>query len=93
MTVQLPRIRINKTAFFTIALSVVYGHGALGANVAKRDASLAYIFTSTPRYEPKAWLAGRARFPQGAHLVAVEAGTLRQLAQGICPCSVTVAVL
>jgi Hydrazine synthase alpha subunit middle domain len=82
LTVQPPGIRINKTAFFTIALSVVCGHGALGANVAKRDASLAYIFTSTPRYEPKAWLAGRARFPQGARLVVVEGGTLRQLAPG-----------
>lgn len=77
---QPPGIRINKTAFFTIALSVVCGHGALGANVAKRDASLAYIFTSTPRYEPKAWLGGRDRFPLGAHLVAVEGGSLRQLA-------------
>lgn len=77
---QPPGIRINKTAFFTIALSVVCGHGALGANVAKRDASLAYIFTSTPRYERKAWLGGRDRFPLGAHLVAVEGGTLRQLA-------------
>jgi hypothetical protein len=78
--VQAFEIRINRTAFFTIAISVVSGYGALGANVAKRDASLAYIFTTTPRYEAKAWLGGGDRFPLGAHLLAVERGTLRQLA-------------
>jgi hypothetical protein len=82
VAVQQPGIRINDTAFFTIAILLVSGHGALGANVAKRDASLAYIFTSTPRYEPKAWLDGRDRFPLGAKLVAIEGGTLRQLASG-----------
>jgi hypothetical protein len=78
----MPGIRSNKTAFFAIALLVVSGYGALGANVAKRDASLAFIFTSTPRYEPKAWLGGHDRFPLGAKLVALEGGTLRQLASG-----------
>src|SRR5215469_3046328 len=51
-------------------------------NAAKRDPSLAYVFTAAPQYEPKAWLDGRDRFPEGAKLVAVIGGMVRILAPG-----------
>ena len=76
------KLRINRAAFLTIAMAVAGCDGALCATVAKRDASLAYVFTATPRYEAKAWLEGRDRFPFGAKLVAVVGGMLRLLAPG-----------
>jgi Hydrazine synthase alpha subunit middle domain len=75
------KLRINRASFLTIAMAVGCD-GALCATVAKRDASLAYVFTATPRYEAKAWLEGRDRFPFGAKLVAVVGGMLRLLAPG-----------
>jgi Hydrazine synthase alpha subunit middle domain len=84
--VQPNGIRIKRIAFFALVAIVVPGNGALGAtapgHVAKRDASLSYVFTSTPQYEAKAWVDGRDRFPLGAKLVAVEGGIVRLLAPG-----------
>jgi len=40
------------------------------------------VFTAAPQYEPKAWLDGRDRFPEGAKLVAVIGGMVRILAPG-----------
>jgi len=41
-----------------------------------------YLFTSAPRYEPQAWLAGRDRFPSGAVLTFVSGQRRRPLAPG-----------
>ena len=79
-------IRIKRTAFFTLTAAILSRYGAFGAaapnHVAKRDTSLAYVFTIAQQYEAKAWLEGRDRFPAGARLVAIEGGMLRLLAPG-----------
>jgi hypothetical protein len=41
-----------------------------------------YLFTRTPQYDPKAWLAGRDRFPEGATLLLVGDHKCRILAPG-----------
>lgn len=76
------KIRITRAAFLIMGVSAVYPCGALCATVAKRDASLAYVFTAAPGYEPTAWVDGRERFPVGAKLIAVVGGMARLLAPG-----------
>ena len=41
-----------------------------------------YIFTEAPRYEPRAWLEGRDRFPEGAALTFVSSGSRRPVVPG-----------
>jgi len=50
---------------------------------AGRAALPAYVFTLAPRYEPKAWLGGRDRFPAGAALMFVSGQTRRKVASGL----------
>lgn len=42
----------------------------------------AYIFTETPRYEPKAWMEGRDRFPSGATLRFSTGASARPVVSG-----------
>ena len=42
----------------------------------------AYVFNIAGRYEPKAWMAGRERFPAGASLILVRSGKRRAVAPG-----------
>jgi hypothetical protein len=80
-----PIIKTNR-AVLGMVLSALSLAGALCAatpiSEAKRDPSVAYIFTLAPQYDAKAWLAGRDRFPRGARLVAVVGGRVRFLAPG-----------
>ena len=41
---------------------------ALSAAVVNKADAVAYIFTEAPRYDAKAWMGGRDRFPAGAAL-------------------------
>jgi len=41
-----------------------------------------YLFTSAPRYDAQAWLAGRDRFPSGATLILVSGQKRRPLVSG-----------
>lgn len=41
-----------------------------------------YIFTDAPRYEPRAWLEGRDRFPDGAALTFASSGSRRPVVPG-----------
>jgi len=41
---------------------------ALGAAVVNKTDAVTYIFTDVPRYDAKAWMEGRDRFPAGAAL-------------------------
>jgi hypothetical protein len=61
--------------------SAILGAG-FGATGGLPEAQLSYIFTQTPRYEPKAWLQDRDRFPEGASLVLVEGSMIHLLAPG-----------
>jgi hypothetical protein len=64
-------------------LGVVALAGAVvWAAVADAPAVPAYVFTSAPRYDPQAWLAGRDRFPSGATLTLVSGGKRRALVAG-----------
>jgi Hydrazine synthase alpha subunit middle domain len=80
------KIRINRAFLLSMALAALCLPGALCAtappDAAKRDPSLAYIYTLAPQYDAKAWLDGRDRFPQGAKLVAVMGGMVRLLVPG-----------
>ena len=42
----------------------------------------AYIFTEAPRYEPRAWMEGRDRYPDGARLMFEENGSRRPVVPG-----------
>ena len=73
-------LRRNRVFFIAIGLGSVIlavGFGATGDLPRPR---LSYIFTETPRYEPKAWLENRDRFPEGATLILVEGEMIRRLA-------------
>ena len=70
-------------ALVTITLGSAIPGVGFGATVGEPNASLTYIFTETPRYEPKAWLEDRDRFPEGAHLILVEGDMIRLLAPGL----------
>ncbi|MBZ5577264.1 MAG: hypothetical protein LAP40_11950 [Acidobacteriia bacterium] len=63
--------------FAALALGAAFS--ATGGN---SEAGLNYVFTETTRYEPKAWLEGRDRFPSGATLKLVLGETRRALAPG-----------
>jgi hypothetical protein len=52
------------------------------AAVADAPAIPPYVFTSAPRYDPEAWLAGRDRFPSGATLTLVSEQKRRPLVSG-----------
>ena len=69
-------------AFVAIGLGSVILSAAFSATVGKSSRPLTYIFTETPRYDPKAWLEGRERFPEGANLVVVEGPMIHRLAPG-----------
>jgi hypothetical protein len=43
---------------------------------------LTFLYTAAPRYEPAAWNQGGERFPEGARLVLMTAGTRRDVAPG-----------
>jgi len=62
--------------------SAVLAAAADWAAVARAPDIPPYIFTSAPRYEPQAWLAGHERFPSGAALSFVSGDTRRLLAGG-----------
>ena len=64
----------------TMGLATVLFGAGFGATVGKPDANLTYVFTETPRYDPRAWTEGRDRFPSGATLILVTGLTLRGLA-------------
>lgn len=78
--------QLNRAVLLGTALSAVLLAAALGAPAgvfdAKRDASLAYIYTSAPYYDSKAWLDGHDRFPRGARLMVVRRGMARLLVPG-----------
>lgn len=64
----------------SLALSLVCA-ACLGA-VVRPAAPVSYIFTRTARYEPRAWVAGAERFPEGATLMVVAGGTRRPVSPG-----------
>ena len=70
-------------ALVTIALGAGILGAGFGATVEGRSGSLTYVFTQTPRYEPTAWLQGRERFPESAHLILVDGTMIRPLAPGL----------
>ncbi len=76
------KLRINRLVFITVSLGCAILGAGFGADGGKPDTALAYVFTETPRYEPKAWLEGRDRFPAGATLKLVLGQTRRVLAPG-----------
>lgn len=47
-----------------------------------RDRALTIVYTRAQRYEPRAWVDGRERFPNGASLQIVSAGITRPLVPG-----------
>ena len=48
-----------------------------------RDTSLTIVYTQTMRYEPRAWVQGRERFPKGASLQILSGGIKRALVPGL----------
>lgn len=80
--VQIRKLRRNRVVFVAIGLGSAILAAGFGATGGQTRAPLSYIFTQTPRYEPKAWLQDRERFPEGAALVLVEGGMIHLLAPG-----------
>ena len=74
--------RIDQRVLVTAGAAIALMSGALGATVGNPHIGVAYIFTEAPRYEPKAWIEGHDRFPEGATLQLVEAQKCRVLAPG-----------
>jgi len=70
-------------ALVTIVLGGAILGAGFGATLGEDNAPLTYIFTETPRYEPKAWLEDRERFPEGGHLILVDGEMIRVLAPGL----------
>ena len=62
--------------------AVALAGAVVWASVADAPAVPAYVFTSAPRYDPQAWLAGRDRFPAGVALTLVSGGKRRALVSG-----------
>jgi hypothetical protein len=62
--------------------AVALAGAVVWAAVADAPAIPPYLFTSAPRYEPQAWLAGRDRFPSGATLTLVSGAKRRPLVSG-----------
>lgn len=80
MSVRVYSIRIHRAMLIATAAGAVVGGGALCATLGNTPVGLPYIYTEAPRYDPKGWLAGRDRFPSGATLQLVSAGSRRALA-------------
>jgi hypothetical protein len=72
----------NRAVFVTIGLGGAILTAGFSATGGEPEPLLPYIFTETSRYEPKAWLEGRDRFPEGATLVQVQGDMVRVLAPG-----------
>ena len=79
---QSHKTRINQALLVSAALGAALAGGAICATVGTPKVTASYIFTVTPRYEPKAWLQGHDRFPAGATLRLVTGETQRELAPG-----------
>src|ERR1035438_6076978 len=62
--------------------AVALAGAVVWAAVADAPAIPPYLFTSAPRYDPQAWLAGRDRFPSGATLTLVSGAKRRPLVSG-----------
>ncbi len=62
--------------------SVVFCASVLGTpkQATHRAQSVPLLYTSTPRYEPLAWLEGADRFPQGATVIVKSNGSTKPLA-------------
>ena len=82
MSVVTRKTRINQAVFVAFGAGAVLAVGALCATVGNTRVTLPYIFTKTRRYDPKAWLDGRDRFPSGATLRLVTGEARRDLAPG-----------
>jgi hypothetical protein len=76
------KTRTNQAVFVAFGAGAVLAVGALCATVGTTRVTVPCIFTEAPRYEPKAWLDGRDRFPAGATLRLVIGETRRDLAPG-----------
>lgn len=76
------KLRRNRVVFVAIGLGSAILAVGFSATGGEPQASLTYIFTETPRYEPKAWLDGRDRFPEGANLFLVQGDVVRVLVPG-----------
>jgi hypothetical protein len=62
--------------------AVALAGGLVWAALADAPAIPPYLFTSAPRYDPQAWLAGHDRFPSGATLIFVSGEKRRPLVSG-----------
>jgi len=74
------RMRTTTTLVSLITLLAVIA--GVRAEVPKRAAGPALIYTSTAHYDGLAWLNGGERFPAGATLMVRSGGTTRALAEG-----------
>jgi len=80
--VAVGKLRRKRVYFIGIGLGSAILAVGFGATGGEPQRGLSYIFTETPRYEPKAWLNGRERFPEGANLILVQGEMIRALAPG-----------
>ena len=82
MSVGTRKTRTNQAVFVAFGVGAILAVGAFCATVGGTGVTMPYIFTEAPRYQPKAWLDGRDRFPFGATLRLVTGDTRRDLAPG-----------
>lgn len=64
------------------SLIAILGVSLCGAAVVNKVDGVVYIFTEAPRYEPKAWLDGRDRFPAGAQIRYAGGAAVRAVVPG-----------
>jgi len=69
----------SRAVFVMVSAGIPLVTGALCATLGTKPAPTPYLYTETARYEPKAWLDGRDRFPNGAALVLVAGEARRAL--------------
>jgi hypothetical protein len=65
-----------------VVAAVALAGAAVWAAVGDGPSIPPYVFTSAPRYDPQAWLAGRDRFPSGATLTLASGQKRRSLVSG-----------
>jgi hypothetical protein len=75
-------VRVGAIAFFVLTLTACSLWLKVSAQSPEQLLSSPFVYTSTPSYEPAAWLHGGERFPAGATVMLREIGTSHPLVSG-----------
>jgi hypothetical protein len=75
-------VRVGTIAVLTLTLAACLVWMRVAAQSPDRSISVSVVYSSTPHYEPGAWLRGGERFPAGATVMLRQNGASHSLVKG-----------